>query len=121
MKNQAFWRRLAFAVVGIQATIRSEASFRAQLFLGLAAAVVLGFVRPPLIWLALCCMSASMVLALELVNTALEHLADRLHPERHIAIQRAKDCAAGAVLLASIAAVIVGGLTIAVGLGWLKS
>jgi diacylglycerol kinase len=121
MKNQAFWRRLAFAVVGIRATIRSEASFRAQLFLGLAAAVVLALVRPPLIWLALCCMSASMVLALELVNTALEHLADKLHPERHIAIQNAKDCAAGAVLLASIAAVIIGGLTVAVGLGWLRN
>ena len=121
MKNQAFWRRLAFAVVGIRATIRSEASFRAQLFLGLAAAVVLALVRPPLIWLAMCCMSASLVLALELVNTALEHLADKLHPERHIAIQRAKDCAAGAVLLASITAVIIGGLTVAVSLGWLKN
>jgi diacylglycerol kinase len=121
MQNQAFWRRLAFAVVGIRDTIRGEASFRAQLFLGLAAAVVLALVRPPLIWLAMCCLSASIVLALELVNTALEHLADRLHPERHIAIQRAKDCAAGAVLLASIAAVIIGGLTVAVGLGWLKN
>jgi undecaprenol kinase len=121
MKNQAFWRRLAFAVVGIRATIRSEASFRAQLLLGLAAAVVLALVRPPLIWLAMCFMSASVVLALELVNTALEHLADRLHPERHIAIQRAKDCAAAAVLLASIAAVVIGGLTVAVGLGWLRN
>jgi undecaprenol kinase len=121
MQNQAFWRRLAFAVVGIRDTIRGEASFRAQLFLGLAAAVVLALVRPPLTWLAMCCLSASIVLALELVNTALEHLADRLHPERHIAIQRAKDCAAGAVLLASIAAVIIGGLTVAVGLGWLKN
>jgi diacylglycerol kinase (ATP) len=121
MKNQTFWRRLAFSVAGIRATTRSEASFRAQLFLGLAAAVVLALVRPPLIWLAMCCMSASMVLALELVNTALEHLADRLHPERHIAIQKAKDCAAAAVLLASIAAVIIGGLTFAVSLGWLKT
>lgn len=121
MKNQIFWRRLTFAVLGIRDTIRSEASFRAQLFLGLSAAVVLALVRPPLIWLALCVMSASMVFALELVNTALEHLADRLHPERHIAIQRAKDCAAAAVLVASIAALIIGGLTVAVGLGWLRT
>jgi undecaprenol kinase len=116
-----FWRRLAFALLGIRATIRSEASFRVQLFLGVAAAGVLALLRPPLIWLALCAMSASMVLAFELVNTALEHLADRLHPERHIAIQRAKDCAAAAVLMASIAAVIIGGLTVAVSLGWLRT
>jgi diacylglycerol kinase (ATP) len=121
MKNQSFWRRLVFAVLGILDTIRTEASFRAQLLLGLAAAVVLALVRPPPIWIALCCMSASIVLALELVNTALEHLADRLHPERHIAIQKAKDCAAAAVLLASITAVIIGGLTVAVSLGWLKT
>jgi diacylglycerol kinase len=120
MKNQLFWKRLGFAVLGIRDTIRSEASFRAQLLLGLAAAVVLALIRPPLVWVALCFMSASIVLAFELVNTALEHLADKVHPERHIAIQRAKDCAAAAVLLASIAAVVIGGLTVAVGLGWLS-
>jgi diacylglycerol kinase (ATP) len=121
MKNQFFVRRLAFALLGIRATIRGEASFRTQLLLGLAAAIVLALVRPPLIWLAMCFLSACFVLALELLNTALEHLADRLHPERHMAIQMAKDCAAGAVLLASIAALVIGGLAVAVGLGWLKS
>jgi diacylglycerol kinase len=50
------------------------------------------------------------------MNTALEHLTDRLHPEQHPAIRAAKDCAAAAVLLASISALLIGLLTLAVGL-----
>ena len=64
-------------------------------------------------------MSAALVLGLELVNTALEHLADHLHPETHAEIRIAKDCAAAAVLVASAAAAVVGLLTVAVGLGWI--
>ena len=121
MKNQSFSKRLLYATTGIRGTLRSEASFRTQLGLGLAAVAVLCFARPPLIWLGLCIMSAGAVLALELMNTALEHLADRVHPERHEAIQKAKDCAAGAVLLASITAVIIGALTLSASFGWLKT
>ncbi len=120
MKNQSFPKRLRFALLGIRVAILDEASFQTQLLLGVAAAVVLALLRPPLVWVALCVLSAGLVLALELVNTALERLADRLHPENHIAIQTAKDCAAGAVLLASTTAVIIAILTVAVGLGWLK-
>jgi undecaprenol kinase len=43
-----------------------------------------------------------------LFNTALEHLADHLHPETHPQIQIVKDCAAAAVLVAACTAVGVG-------------
>jgi undecaprenol kinase len=118
MKRQPFWTRLGFALNGIRAAAGSEASFRLQLILALAAAAVLLVLRPPLLWAALFILSASAVLALELLNTALERLADRLHPERHPAIQVAKDCAAGAVLVASVAALIIGGLIVAIHFGW---
>lgn len=119
MKNQPFGRRLRHAVDGIAAALRSEASLRTQVVLGLAAALVLAWLRPPAIWVALCVLAAAMVLALELVNTALEQLADRLHPELHPRIRIAKDCAAGAVLIASICAVVIGLLTLAVSFGLL--
>jgi undecaprenol kinase len=120
MKNQRFWRRFKFALSGIRVAIFGEASFQAQILIALAATAVLAVLRPPIVWVALCILAAGAVLALELVNTALERLADRLHPEIHVAIQTAKDCAAGAVLLASLAAVIIGALTVAVCLGWVK-
>ncbi|MGM9537062.1 MAG: diacylglycerol kinase family protein [Candidatus Onthomonas sp.] len=52
----------------------------------------------------LCC---GLVLALEGMNTALEQLCDRVTRQRDDYIRRAKDCAAGAVLLASICAALI--------------
>ena len=57
-----------------------------------------------------------LVLALELVNAALEYAIDRLHPELHDEIKHAKDAAAGAVLLASFFGALVG---LAMVLDWL--
>lgn len=47
------------------------------------------------------------VLTAELFNTALEVLADRLHPEIHEMIGKAKDCAAGAVLVMSACSIVI--------------
>jgi len=60
-------------------------------------------------WIAVVvCMA--LVLALEAVNTALEYLTDLVSPEYHPLAGKAKDAAAGAVLVAAIAAAVVGGL-----------
>lgn len=49
----------------------------------------------------------------EAFNTALEALADAVHPERDARVGRAKDVAAGAVLMAAIAASAIGLLVFA--------
>jgi diacylglycerol kinase (ATP) len=116
MKNQSFAQRLSYAAGGIVTAFRTGAGFRIQLLLAVVAAVTLALLRPPLVWIALCIVSGAAVLAAELLNTALEHLADRLHPEQHPIIRAAKDCAAAAVLVACIGAVFIGILTLAVNL-----
>jgi diacylglycerol kinase (ATP) len=70
-----------------------------------------------LIWVAAVTLSVGLVLALELVNSALERLIDHLHPGAAPEIAAVKDIAAGAVLLASAAAVVVGLLMILSSLG----
>ena len=70
---------------------------------------ILGFVMEltDLEWvLQIICIA--MVLFAEMVNTAVETLCNAVHPERHPAIKATKDLAAGAVLVCSIAALIVG-------------
>jgi len=57
---------------------------------------------------ALLVLAIGLVLAGEAANTALEALADRLAPEPHPLVRKAKDVAAGAVLIASLAAAILG-------------
>ena len=52
--------------------------------------------------------SIGFVLVCELFNTAIEYLADVVSPGYHEKIGRVKDVAAGAVLLASITAFIIG-------------
>ncbi len=62
--------------------------------------------RPPALWCAVFAGLAALVLSLELVNTALEAFLDRFHPEPDAATGFAKDCLAGAVLIASLASLI---------------
>lgn len=100
MKNQPFRRRLGFALNGWRQGWRRERSFRTQTGLGGVDLFALVVLRPAPIWWA--------VLALELVNAAVEAVIDRLHPEEHPEIGAAKDMAAGAVLIASLGALIVG-------------
>ena len=57
-------------------------------------------------WLSLV-LTIALVMAMEGINTALEALADALHPGHHPMVGKAKDVAAGAVLICALAAVIV--------------
>jgi len=52
--------------------------------------------------------SIGLVLSLEMLNTAIEKLADQTHPEHHPQIGLVKDVAAGAVLWASVISVVIG-------------
>ena len=105
MKNQSFAKRLSYSLQGIQSAWRQEASFRSQALMALAVGALLIILRPPALWCALLVMNCGLVLAAELINTALEQTLDHLHPEIHPAIKVAKDCAAGAVLIFSLSAV----------------
>lgn len=113
MKNRPFHARLGFARAGIACVWRRERSFRTQATLAGGAVAGLVVIRPGALWVALVALAAGFVLALELVNSALEYLIDHLHPDLAPEIGRAKDAAAGAVLVASIAALAVGAAMLA--------
>ena len=57
---------------------------------------------------ALIALAVGMVLSAEAMNSALEFLADHTAPEWHDSVQKAKDLAAGSVLLAAAGALAVG-------------
>ncbi|HEV2284610.1 MAG TPA: diacylglycerol kinase [Steroidobacteraceae bacterium] len=109
LKNQPFPVRLGFALRGLAFALRTERSVQLQ---ALAAAVVLAALlklRPSWGWWALAGLASAGVIAAELLNTAIETLADHLHPELHPSIRRVKDCAAAAVLIAVLGALGVAG------------
>lgn len=107
MKNQVLVRRLGFALAGIREAWRRENSFKTQVIAAAAVLGALAWLRPAPLWWAIAGLTVGLVLAAEIFNTAVEGLADHLHPEQHPAIRVVKDCAAGAVLVASIAALAV--------------
>lgn len=57
-------------------------------------------------WIALV-LAVGLVWTAEALNTAIEHLADAVHPQKHPLVGKAKDVGAGGVLLAAIAAFVV--------------
>jgi len=56
-----------------------------------------------IIWLCF-----AMVIGIELINTSIEALCDKVEPKQDPQIKKVKDIAAGAVLFVSICAAIVG-------------
>lgn len=107
-KNRSFLTRLRFALAGLAHALRAENSIKIQV--GVFAIVVAAMLvlRPEPVWWGLVLLASSGVLTAELLNTAVEHLADHLHPEVHPSIRTVKDCAAGAVLVAVLGAIAVG-------------
>lgn len=108
MKNRPFRERMGFALEGIRTGWAREASFRTQTVLAGVALLALIVLRPAPIWWGLVAVTCALVLALELLNSAMEAVIDLLHPGIHPSIKVAKDMLAGAVLAISIAALVVG-------------
>ena len=107
-KNQSFPVRLRFALHGLAHALRGEQSLKVQAAVCAAAFLVLIVLRPSPGWWALTALASAGVIAAELLNTAIEELADHLNPDEHPRIRLVKDCAAGAVLVAVLGALAVG-------------
>lgn len=108
MKNRPLRERIGFALAGWREAFARESSFRTQLTMAGLALLALFVLRPAPIWWALVGLTCALVLALELVNSAVEAVIDLLHPGIHPSIKIAKDMLAGAVLAISCAALVVG-------------
>ncbi|UYG00471.1 MULTISPECIES: diacylglycerol kinase [unclassified Halomonas] len=100
---------------GLKAAFKNEAAFRQEL-------VICTIMLPLAWWLADTAMawlmlvgSLFMVLIVELLNSAVENVVDRIGTEHHELSGRAKDIGSAAVMLS----LIMAGLTWGV-LGWVK-
>jgi undecaprenol kinase len=106
-KNQAFAARLGFALRGLVYAVRTEHSLKIQLLVLVLVVAALFVLKPGAFWWALVLIASSAVIAAELFNTAVERLADELHPQESPGIGLVKDCAAAAVLIAVLGALAV--------------
>lgn len=96
------------ALAGIGYAWRTQRNLRIQVTLGIVALVVFAALHVSALAFALLALTIALVLAFEVMNTALEALVDLASPERHPLAKAAKDAAAGAVLIVALGAVAVG-------------
>ncbi len=108
-KFNKFIQSFVHAANGISYTWKNEINFRIEACLGIIAILISLWFKVDLLPIILV---SALVLTLEIVNTAIESLVDLVSPKQALAAKIAKDCAAGAVLLAAIIAVVIALLTI---------
>jgi len=104
----SLYQGFSCALAGIVNTLKSEATFKVHLVAALLVVAMGLFFRLTAIewlWVAL---SITLVMAAELINTAIESLADLVSSEYHPLIKKTKDAAAGAVLITALFAIISG-------------
>lgn len=97
-----------YALEGIITATREEPNLKFHLFFALLVIFSAWFFQlSPLDWIILLTM-IGLVLTLEMTNTAIEAVVDSFTEKEHPRAKYAKDISAGAVLIITIAAIIVG-------------
>jgi len=106
--RRSFWHSLGVALRGARRVLATEPNAQIEAAIALlAVGLALWLKISPVEWALLVTLIA-LVLGLEMVNTAIEAAVDLACPEQHPLAKKAKDSAAGAVVLAAIASVAVG-------------
>ena len=107
-KTHTLARAFNCAIKGLQIFFLRERNGKIQLLISCCTtAAAFAFHISPLEWIAtLMCIGA--VLALEMLNSAIEKLCDLVHREVHPIIKIVKDVSAAAVLWASVTSAVIG-------------
>lgn len=101
-------RGVKYACKGAWLLLKNEASIQVQFAVAILVTIAgFYFDITPTEW-ALQCIAIGLVLSIEGLNTAVEEIANFVHPDHHKNIGYIKDIAAGAVWFAAIVAIIVG-------------
>lgn len=102
--KKSFW----YAWRGLASTYKSEQNFRIQVWVAFFVACLSFYFRVTSREWIIILLVSSLILLLELLNTALEKVVDVLEPKIHHYVSLIKDVMAAAVFLASLTAVIIG-------------
>lgn len=97
-----------FAWRGIGELVRSERHFRFHLVIAAAVCVLALALQFSLLKWTILLLTIGLVMTAEALNSAVEAVVDLIRPDQHPLAGKAKDIAAGAVLIAAVISVIIG-------------
>lgn len=112
-RSNSLFEAITFAFRGVRRAFARELNVRIQIVIGTLVVCTAIFLRFSGIQMAILVVAITIVMTLEMMNTSFELLSDIVRPEYSEHVRNAKDIAAGAVLLASVSACIVGILVFA--------
>ena len=101
-------KSVSFAVKGAVKLITTEHSIMVQFFLAIIMTIVGFFMHITITEWLFQTLAIGLVMSVEGINTAVEKIADFIHPNFHEKIGFIKDIAAGAVFFAALTAVAIG-------------
>lgn len=101
-------RSFGYAGAGIVTMFATQPNARIHIVVGTGAASLAWLLALSAIECAVLALTMGLVLVAEAVNSAIESTVDLASPSIHPLARRAKDLAAGAVLLSAITAIVVG-------------
>ena len=111
-KKESFFanriRSVGFAFRGALLLLKNEASIKVQKTLALLITAAGFYFDISTTEWAIQLLAVGLVMSIEGINTAVEEIANFVHPNFHNKIGLIKDIAAGAVFFASIFAIIIG-------------
>ena len=108
MKPSSWIESVNCAIEGILWTARTQKHMRWHFLSAAAVLFAALFFKIPTVDFLLLTLAITIVLFAEIINTAVEVVVDLISPDYHPLAKKAKDVAAGAVLLASCGAAVVG-------------
>lgn len=107
-KKEPLHRSFGYAFEGIAAVIKKERNMKIHCC-AMILVIMAGTILQIPVWKwCICFCLFGLVMALELVNTAVEAVVDLVTEEQRALAKLAKDAAAGAVLIAAIMAAVAG-------------
>ena len=112
MKPTSWLESLNCAIEGILWAAKSERHIRYHFFAALAVLFLAMFFKISALEFFLLVLAAELVIFAELMNTAIETVVDLVTEDYHELAKLAKDVSAGAVLVTSIGAVVLGYLVL---------
>lgn len=113
MKHQKFSlqkriKSFGYAFNGLKILVREEHNARVHMLAAICALIAGILLKVSVMeWIALL-FAMGFVITLEIINSAIENIADFISPERHDMIKKIKDLSAAGVMVSAITALLIG-------------
>jgi len=101
------WNAFIYSLNGLRIAITQETSFKQEIGIYIILLFVLFFLPLPFIFKCLLFFANTIVLIVEIINSAIESIVDMTSPDYHNLAAKGKDLGSAAVFISMILAIIL--------------